>query len=548
MLNNINAYNALRAASRSIEGRVYVYNADGSTAYTFRHDDYLKEFKVERLGNNSKFFGFGVSHKANIKVLDKERKLTLNTSNRIYPYFINRSTGSAESIFTFPYMDITEVHRDENTNELSITCYDRLYKATEHKMEEIAISEPYTLKQVINACGNLLGLSGVLLINIADEAFSLEYDGEENTASIEGSETIKEVLDMAAEITQTIYYIDKNNKLVFRRLDKDGNELLEIRKDDYITLESKTNRRLTSIVSATELGDNIPKATGESGSTQYIRDNAFLDLRADRETLVESALAAMGGFTLNQFECSWRGNYLLEIGDKISLITKDDEKVFSYLLDDVITYTGSLSEETRWSYEDNEDEDENSPSTVGETIKQTFAKVDRANKEITLMASEVSDASGAIAQLMLDTENIKASVSSSEANTQEVIDGINAELETVNKKVEAAMTSEAVELKIQQELESSGAGKVITSTGFVFDETGLTIEKTDSKMKTQITEDGMTVRKGENEDEVLIANSEGVKAEDLHATTYLIIGNNSRFEDYEDAAGNTRTGCFWIGG
>ena len=61
-------------------------------------------------------------------------------------------------------------------------------------------------------------------------------------------------------------------------------------------------------------------------------------------------------------------------------------------------------------------------------------------------------------------------------------------------------------------------------------------------MKTQITEDGMTVYK--NNESVLVANNVGVEAVNLHATTYLIIGNNSRFENYND----TRTGCFWIGG
>ncbi|MBQ8763148.1 MAG: hypothetical protein IJZ07_03505 [Clostridia bacterium] len=50
-----------------------------------------------------------------------------------------------------------------------------------------------------------------------------------------------------------------------------------------------------------------------------------------------------------------------------------------------------------------------------------------------------------------------------------------------------------------------------------------------------------------NEEEVLTANNEGVKAANLHATTYLIIGNYSRFEDYTNADGEARTGCFWIG-
>lgn len=47
-----------------------------------------------------------------------------------------------------------------------------------------------------------------------------------------------------------------------------------------------------------------------------------------------------------------------------------------------------------------------------------------------------------------------------------------------------------------------------------------------------------------NTDTVLTANNTGVDAKNLHATTYLIVGVNSRFEDYDD---NSRTGCFWIG-
>ena len=94
-------------------------------------------------------------------------------------------------------------------------------------------------------------------------------------------------------------------------------------------------------------------------------------------------------------------------------------------------------------------------------------------------------------------------------------------------------------LQIQQEL-SNGVDKVITSTGFTFNDDGLTVSKTGSEMTTQITEDGMKVNRDNTE--VLTADNTGVKAENLHATTYLIIGDNSRFEDF---AG--RVGCFWIG-
>ena len=68
----------------------------------------------------------------------------------------------------------------------------------------------------------------------------------------------------------------------------------------------------------------------------------------------------------------------------------------------------------------------------------------------------------------------------------------------------------------------------------------MTVSKAGREMSTTITEDGMTVKR--NEEEVLVANSGGCKAVDLEAINYLIIGN-SRFEDYN----GDRTACFWIG-
>jgi hypothetical protein len=115
------------------------------------------------------------------------------------------------------------------------------------------------------------------------------------------------------------------------------------------------------------------------------------------------------------------------------------------------------------------------------------------------------------------------------------------QIEELTNKVNATMTAEDVQIQIQNEV-AKGTTKVITSTGFKFDDTGLTVSKSGSEMETTITEDGMTVyRSGK---EVLTANNTGVDATNLRATTYLVIGKNSRFEDY----GSNRTGCFWIGG
>ena len=111
----------------------------------------------------------------------------------------------------------------------------------------------------------------------------------------------------------------------------------------------------------------------------------------------------------------------------------------------------------------------------------------------------------------------------------------------MSSKVEAAVTADQVSLAIQKE-RGRGAAKVVTSTGYTFSDEGLIVEKSNSEMTTQITEDGMAVHK--HGVEVLRANNQGVVATDLRARTYLIVGRNSRFEDLPDG---DRTGCFWIG-
>ncbi len=523
----------LSSPVRHVLARVELYN--GSTLVdTFKHTDRLKSLTVDRIGAN-KFFGYGVCQKLNFKIVDKNREINnISTANTIEVAFGTK----CDYIYTLPFFKVTEVHRDEITNELSITAYDALYSADNHTVEELALTT-YTIKDYAICCGALLGLPvGFVNVPENDIAFNTIYEGG---ANFEGTEKLREVLDAIAEATQTIYYIDSNWQLTFKRLDISGAAVYNINKERYFNLDSKTNRRLAAVTHVTDLGDNVTAALAQSGTTQFVRNNPFWDLREDIGAIVEQALATIGGLTINQFECSWRGNYLLEIGDKIELTTKDNEKVTSFLLNDSITYDGTLSQQTSWSYEDNEGETASNPANLGDALKQTFARVDKANKQIEMVVSDIAATQEEIASLRLDTEGITATVSSFQESTEEALDGLSENLTTLSNSVEAKLTDEEVTIKINEAL-SNGVDKVETSTGFTFNDIGLIISKSDSEITTTITEDGMQVKKeGET---VLTANNTGVDAVNLHATTYLIIGNNSRFEDY----GSDRTGCFWIGG
>ena len=313
-----------------------------------------------------------------------------------------------------------------------------------------------------------------------------------------------------------------------------------ISKDMYIDLNSGDNRRLSKIYHTTELGDDVFAELAETGTTQYVRDNPFWNLREDIGTIVDNALAAIGGLTINQFECEWRGNYLVELGDCIGLVTKDNNTVYSFLLNDTIEYDGSYKQKSLWQYDEEEFDTAKNPSSLGEMLKKTYAKVDKINKQIDVVASESNANSEAISILQLNTDSISASVTKVEQTTADALENINEEIATITSKVNSTITEEKLNIIISSALEN-GVDKVETSTGFTFNEEGLMVSKSDSEMKTSITEDGMTVYK--NDEAVLIANNTGVNAVNLHATTYLIIGTNSRFEDF----GDKRTGCFFIG-
>lgn len=492
------------APVRKIIGKVELYTNSSTEPIVYTHNGSLKSVKVERLGE-SKFFGFGVSQKANIKILDKERTCAPTTADYAIIYFRD---GDDKDIRVTPKLYVTEVHRDETTNEVSITLYDRLYDASNHTIAELGLPESYSITQLLDIIANFMGVT----------AYNV-YGGDfvyEGGANLDSNTTLREVLDDVAEATQTMYYLSAYEELLFTRLVANPEEETywgeTIDKSQYFKLDSKTNRRLTSIISATELGDNVEITTGLTGTTQIVQDNAFWTHDSvDVAQELDKAIEIMGDRTIAQFECEWRGNAFLEPGDPIAFEVKDGSKIYSYLINDTWTYDGSFSEKTEWIYSD-EEVDHANPVSLGDALKQTIAKVDKANQRIDLTV----------------------------ISTTEVMNSLTEEMEELTKKVGLTVNKEAVEIMIDEAV-GEGANKVTTSTGFTFNEEGLTVSKSDSDISTTITEDGMTVKKGS--DEVLTANNEGVKAIDLHATTYLVIGNNSRFEDY----GN-RTACFWIGG
>lgn len=672
---------AVNAQKRSIQAILDWYTG-GALADTFQSDR-IVNIEVQRTGEQSKFFGFGVSHKATIKLLDKNRELDI-TKGDYFKLQLGVDTLDGVEYKSFPKFYVTEVKRDEKTNELTITAFDILEKAAKHTVSELGVAAPYTVKEYAetaatfldgvergdikqelpfeesadayasakNYCsfdtdtqiitingttdlaenyvikydmtavtdnesgrhvlhpgvytfrfevvgGSCLNNNWYVMLSTGSNQYTTEpitvtvndYGEGWNTlefnamslylhgadtydnfqirlvvekksdeqvfddvsipglslyypegANFEGTETVRDALTAAAEVTQTIYYVGANDAIHFRRLSDTLDKTIS--KDIYIDLTSGAHRTLQTLVSATELGDNLSTSTETEGETQYVRNNPFWELREDLATVLDTALAEVADMAINEFSCEWRGDPALEPGDRIAYITKDNQLGYTYLINDTLTYNGGLRQKTDWSFTESEQTATN-PTNLGEVLKQTYAKVDKQNKQIEIVAGEASANAAELAALKINTESISASVTKVEEANAEAIESLNGDINTLTKKVEATISAEDVQLQIKSEI-SNGVDKVTTATGFTFNEEGLTIAKTGSEMTTNIDEDGMSVYR--DNQEVLTADNQGVIAYNLKAKTYLIVGENSRFEDFTSTDGEQRTGCFWIGG
>lgn len=516
---------AIDSPVRRIQGEVELF--EGSTLVdTYKYTDYLKSFTVDRVGEG-KFFGYGYCQKANIKILDVNREKSITTSNS----FVLKFGTQGDYFSPFPTFHVSQTRRDEITNELSVTLYDKLYPAGNHVIAELGLNETfpegYTLYQLADEIAKFLGIPEVRLEGVTDTLFSTYYTHEQ--VSIEDEkDNLRQMLTWIAQVTQTIYFLNEQDFLVFKRLDRDGAAVLTLDKSKYFDLDSGDNRRLKQITKATELGDNVHVAIAQTGTNVIIKNNPLYELRGDIQELLNPAIESVLGMCINQFECTWRGNYLLEIGDKIGIVTKDNDTVFSYLLDDTIEYNGALEQKTQWKYEaDDEDDGHSNSSTIGELLYETYAKVDKVNKQIDIVVSDVDGAKSEMASIKMTQDEIKTTVENQNAN-----------IEGLTERVSQTITKDEFNILVEQ-IDNT---EVTTTTGFTFNAEGLKISKSESAMTTLITEDGFSVTR--DNEVTLSANNEGVIAEDLHATTYLLIGENSRFEDFDSGR---RTGCFWIG-
>lgn len=143
--------------------------------------------------------------------------------------------------------------------------------------------------------------------------------------------------------------------------------------------------------------------------------------------------------------------------------------------------------------------------------------------------------SGSLSLLELELGNIRSRVSAQ----QQTSEGLQQQMTRLQQQ------EDNLSLQIRS-VQQEGANRVVTTTGYRFDEEGLHIKKSGQAMENRLDYTGMYVKRSGTP--VLTANNEGVTAVGVTVKDYLYVGDFSRFEDYSTADDGCRTACFYIGG
>lgn len=515
---------------REVTGSVKIYQGTTATVTrTLLPSETLASFTIESSAPKGKFFGFAATQKLTINLVNET--LSLAKGTKVGPYITIKGKEDDTLLLTSFYVDTVEIDTVKKTTK--ITAYDAIHFAKDKKIEDVSITYPTSLQFFAKEIADAIGC-------YTDSEFTgVNITLEEGKVNINGTENLQEVLIAIAEASGTVCRCGRGNRLEFVSLS--STPVDTILPATYFNFSSQEPVTLTKVASVTQLGENYISGT-EEGFTQSIWDNMFLELRDDVPAVIDALHTKVNGLTMLPYTLESRGNPYYQIGDCINIVTALGEKKF-YWFNETLTYSGGLRSKSFWETGKDETPDAN-PTTLGTAVKMTSAKVDKVNNEVNIVAGTSSENSQAISALQLNTESISASVTSLRQATEDAMGVVNGNLNTLTKKVEATISAEDVQLQIKSEL-ANGVDKVTTSTGFTFDETGLTVSKSGSEMTTNIDEDGMSVFRDNTE--VLTADNTGVTAYNLTAKTYLIVGENSRFEDFTSTSGEARTGCFWIG-
>lgn len=413
------------------------------------------------------------------------------------------SAGGESATRDFGTFIVKDAEYSDDYNSIKLTCYDlMLYAMTPYK-PFIDFTQGETLGEY------LADIAERLSIPYTDKTFTnstVLVDGEKYDQQYTFRDVLTEIAQMAGGTIAI-----KNDALEVLYPADTG---LTITPDNLksITIGKQYGAVNSVVLARTPQEDNLYKT--EDGAEDIIEIKIDNNQIADshRDDFIDGIYGALHGLTYYPCEISSFGMGFFDVCDQFAVATLDGTVFSTIYLGGTIEITQGITETVKVEAPADSETDYSAASPTDRTLNQTILRVNKQDQTISALVT----------------------------TTTNRFNEIEGKTEELTQKVEATMTAEDVRIEIIQAI--SGIDEVTTATGYTFNANGLRISKTGEEMENLLDNTGMYVNRGS--ENILTANNEGVTAINLHAKQYLIIGTNSRLEDY----GGNRTACFWIGG
>lgn len=397
---------------------------------------------------------------------------------------------------------------------------------------------PKTLGEIVSAACDVAGVS------LKSSAF--QYSTLSIPAFYSDGITCRQIISWASQIAGCFVRCTTDGKISFSWYEKSNATISAKTSGTYQyfqdSLSKKTYttdaiKRVQFKQSSDDIGVVYPEDS--DGNCFSIASNSIVGL-LDSDTQSEIAEYLYGklkSITYTPLSFQTVRTASIKAGDIVSVTDGNGETVSTYVMKVYLDSSGTqISSTGDQNYADkaavSSEQYKNMPVRMLELSKSIDGLNIRATSIETTVEENQKTTQEQIAEIDIRADGIESSVSAE-------IEGVKSELTDIRQ------SSEDVSIRIEK-IETDGVDSVTTGTGYTFDSEGLHIQKDGEEVGNTIDHTGMYVKRS---DEVILqANADGVVAVDLHAKNYLIVGDYSRFENYNNGSDSKRTGLFWIGG
>ena len=498
------------------------------------------------------------------KTIMKQVEITVKNANEIKDKDINFQYG----LFIknkFEYVDlgnffIKDIEDSKKKDEITVTGYDRMIRFMKtFKQSDLQLIYPCKMLKLVQ---RICEVCGVELYST--DFYNADLDVEEDFFTTQEL-TYRDVLEKVAQATLTTAFIE-DNKLNLYKVNNENFEKIDKSYLTDLTVKEKFGPVNALVLGRGDVEDNVEEIDEES-----IEQNGRCEIRFDenefiefqREEVIKGMFEQIKGLEYYSFEASDVGIMWLKPCAYIVLRDKEENLYKSYYLKANITINTGISSDIEAELP----EQTNTEYKVTTKEEKKTLKVERLAKKneglIQDLVQETTENSQKITEHTQTLDSISNKVQSNETNInnnyQEVLGKLNdcaqkSDIETISKSVETIQTDSKYAIEVAEEIKQNGATKVKTSTGYTFDEDGLTIEKTNAKTRSKLNEAGLEIKDatGSSEESLLFAGYDEktgetiVKSKNMTVEKYLVVGKHTRFEDYKDSNGTQWTGAFWL--